>query len=134
MSRNRLFLIAALALCAAIVAGLLIGKHDPDPYLQAAQQRCEQDVLGRLASPATATLSGITIAATELDPETTDLSALTRDTLKSVDRDRIEVRTVAGVVQAPNAFGDTLNDTFTCRAYFVDGNLADTLVVFEHDH
>jgi hypothetical protein len=37
-------------------------------------------------------------------------------------------------VSAPNAFGDTLTDPFTCRAYFVDGTLTETLVVFEHDH
>jgi hypothetical protein len=44
------------------------------------------------------------------------------------------VLAVTGTVSAPNAFGDTLTDPFTCRAYFVDDTLTETLVVFEHDH
>jgi hypothetical protein len=30
--------------------------------------------------------------------------------------------------------GGTIRDPFTCRADFVDGNLADTLALFDHAH
>ena len=33
-----------------------------------------------------------------------------------------------------DAFGATIHDPFSCRAYFIDGNLAHTLVLFDHDH
>ena len=54
--------------------------------------------------------------------------------LNGVDHSRISVQSVEGVVVAPNEVGGTLHDPFTCRAYFVDGDLVDTLVVFDHDH
>ena len=136
MSRRRILLFAVLALGAAVLAAAVIALREPgmDPYQQAAQQRCEQDVLGRLAAPSTGTLSEVAVSPSELDPEITDLSTLSRETLQGVDRSRITVLAVSGTVSAPNAFGDTLADPFTCRAYFVDGTLTETLVVFEHDH
>lgn len=136
MSRARLVLFALLALGAAALAGVVIAMRESggDPNQQAAQQRCEQDVLGRLAAPSTGTLSEVAVGPSELDPEITDLSPLSRETLKGVERSRISVLAVSGTVQAPNAFGDTLTDPFTCRAYFVDDTLTETLVVFEHKH
>jgi hypothetical protein len=42
---------------------------------------------------------------------------------------------VSGVVDVNgDAFGATMHDPFSCRAYFIDGNLAHTLVLFDHDH
>lgn len=135
MSGTRLLLIAVVALGIGMVIGnALVLREKSDPNQAAAQQRCEQDVLGRLAAPDTGQLSDVKVEPAQLDPDTTDLSALGRETLKGVDRSHITVRTVTGIVQAPNAFGDMLKDPFTCRAYFVDDKLADTLVVFEHDH
>lgn len=135
MSLTRLLLIAVVALGIGVLIGNAVVMRDKsDPKQVAAQDRCQQDVVKRLAAPDTATLSEVKVEPAELDPETTDLSALSRDTFKDVDRSRISVRNVAGVVQAPNAYGQTLKDPFSCRAYFVDDKLADTLVVFEHDH
>lgn len=131
MSGTRLLLIAVVAL----FIGLLIGNAFATraaPNHRVAQERCETDVLARLPSPESAKLDEVTVQESQLDPETTDLSALSRDSLKGVDRSGITVRTVSGVVKAPNAFGDTLNDPFTCRAYFVDDKLVETLVVFDH--
>ena len=39
-----------------------------------------------------------------------------------------------GVVNAPSEVGTTISDHFDCRAYFVDGSLVHTLVVFDHAH
>ena len=39
---------------------------------------------------------------------------------------------VSGVVDAKNAFGDTIHTPFTCRSYFVDGDLAHTLVLLDN--
>ena len=135
MSLTRLLLIAVVALGIGVLIGNAVVMRDKsDPNQVAAQDRCQQDVVKRLAAPDTATLSEVRVEPAELDPETTDLSALSRDTFKDVDRSRISVRNVTGVVQAPNAYGQTLKDPFSCRAYFVDDKLADTLVVFKHDH
>lgn len=134
MTRTRLLVIAVVALSIGILIGITFSTRESGPNDRAVAERCEKDVLARLAAPSTAKLTEVTVANSELDPETTDLSALSRDTLKAADRASISVRTASGVVQAPNAFGETLNDPFTCRAYFVDGNLVDTLVVFSHDH
>lgn len=133
MSATRLLLIAFVALGIGMVIGNAVVMRG-DANERAAQDRCQQDVLNRLAAPSTAKLSEVKVASAQLDPQTTDLSPLSRDSLKGADQSRITVRSVTGVVQAPNAFGETLNDPFTCRAYFVDDKLADTLVVFEHAH
>lgn len=135
MSATRLLLIAVVALGIGIVIGNAVVMRDSgSPSVSAAQQRCEKDVLGRLPSPDKAMLTDVKVGTAQLDPETTDLSSLSREGLKGIDRSRITVRSVTGVVRAPNAFGDTLNDPFTCRVYFVDDTLTDTLVVFEHEH
>ncbi|MFM9035770.1 MAG: hypothetical protein ACKOQ4_16070 [Mycobacterium sp.] len=133
----RIARISAAALSAVIPAGVVTAaceSPDRDPYRDAARQRCEGQVLDRLVSPESAKLVDVDVRGSELDPEVTDLSSLSTETLKDVQRQRITVRSVTGVVQAPNAFGESLNDPFTCRAYFVDGELRHTMVVFEHDH
>jgi hypothetical protein len=87
-----------------------------------------------LAEPSTAKLSNVEVASTVLDPDSKDLFSLLDDPLKGVDHSRITVLNVSGVVDAPNASGSTMHDPFSCRAYFIDGNLAHTLVLFDHDH
>jgi hypothetical protein len=103
-------------------------------FERTAQDRCEPEVLNRLAEPSTAKLSNVEVASTVLDPDSKDLFSLLDDPLKGVDHSRITVWNVSGVVDAPNAFGATMHDPFSCRAYFIDGNLAHTLVLFDHDH
>lgn len=136
-------LLAAAAVCGAILAGIAIttrgfGHNDStsaDTGEDAAQRRCEQDVVARLVAPSTATLSDVIVTSAQLDPEVMDLFSLSSGgALDGVERSRISVRSVDGIVDAPNEVGGTLHDPFTCRAYFVDGQLVDTLVVFDHDH
>lgn len=143
MKKRALLLWAAVVLCGAILAAIAIttqgfGLSDStsvDPRERAAQERCERDVAARLVAPSTAKLQSVTVASAPLDPEVVDLFSLTAGgPLTGVDHSRISVRSVQGVVEAPNEIGGTLHDPFTCRAYFVDGDLADTLVVFDHDH
>ena len=135
MSATRLLLIAVVALGIGMFIGNAVVMRDSvSPDISAAQQRCEKDVLGRLPSPDKAKLTDVKVAPAQLDPEITDFSALGRESLKGTDHSRIAVRSVNGVVGVPNAFGDMISDPFTCRAYFVDDTLTDTLVVFEHDH
>lgn len=129
-------------MCGAILAAIaittrgfgLIDSTTVDTRERAAQQRCERDVVARLVAPSTAKLTDVTVTSAQLDPEVMDLFPLVSGPLNGVDRSRITVRSVEGVVEAPNEVGGTLRDPFTCRAYFVDGDLADTLVVFDHDH
>jgi hypothetical protein len=100
-----------------------------------AQQRCETDVRAQLASPSTANLSEVKATASELDPDSRDLfSLIGNDSLKGVDHARITVWNVSGMVDAQTEVGTLMHDPFTCRAYFVDGALADTLVLFDHPH
>jgi hypothetical protein len=135
MSGTRLLVIAFVALGIGMLIGNAVVMRDRvDPNQAAAQERCEKEVVGRLAAPETGKLTDVKVEAAQLDPETTDFSVLSREGLKGVDHSRIIVRAVTGAVQAPNAFGDTLSDPFTCRAYFVDDKLTDTLVIFGHDH
>ena len=56
------------------------------------------------------------------------------EALKGIDTARITVLNVSGVANAPSEIGTTIQDHFDCRAYFVDGALAHTLVVFDHGH
>ena len=80
-------------------------------------------------------LSDLRAEASTLDVDGRDLFSLTlEEPLKNVDRSRITVLNVSGVVNAPTEVGSTLQDHFDCRAYFVDGSLAHTLVLFEHTH
>lgn len=140
--KRRAWLIAAAAVCVVILAVIavvtrgfgLADSTDRASNERMAQDRCESDVVKRLASPATAKLSNVEAARTDLDPDSKDLFSLLDDPLKGVDHSRITVLNVSGLVDAQNAFGATMHDPFSCRAYFIDGNLAHTLVLFDHDH
>lgn len=142
-NRRRVWLIAAGAVCVVILAviavatrgfGLLDSTDHPSKELTA-KDRCESEVLKRLASPSTAKLSNVEVASAALDPDSKDLFSLLDESLKGVDHSRIAVLNVSGFVDvAGDAFGATIHDPFSCRAYFVDGNLANTLVLFDHDH
>jgi hypothetical protein len=139
---KRVWLIAAAAVCAVIVVVIalatggfgLANSTDPNSNERTAQDRCESEVLNRLASPSTAKLSNVETVSTALDPDSKDLFSLLEDPLKGVDHSRIAVSNVSGVVDAQNAFGTTIHDPFSCRAYFIDDNLVYTLVLFDHDH
>ena len=137
-----MLVLAAVAVGAAALAGAAIGTRGfgltdsggvmtPDV---AARQRCERDVVARMLSPESATVSGITVTNSELDPEITDLAPLGAGPLAGVDRSAITVRSVTGVVETPSEMGGTLTAPFTCRAYFIGDQLSDSLVVLEHDH
>jgi hypothetical protein len=145
-NRRRAWLIAAVAGCVVILAviaviavatrgfGLANSTDRPSKELTA-QDRCESDVLKRLAAPSTAKLSNIEVASTDLGPDSKDLFSLLEDPLKGVDHSRITVLNVSGFVDVKgDAFGATIHDPFSCRAYFIDGNLANTLLLFDHDH
>uniref|UniRef100_A0A5Q5CL61 Uncharacterized protein n=1 Tax=Mycobacterium sp. (strain JLS) TaxID=164757 RepID=A0A5Q5CL61_MYCSJ len=142
-SRRRAWLIAVGAGCVVILAviavatrGFGIAESEDRPSKElTAQNRCESEVLKQLASPSTAKLSNVEVASTDLDPDSKDLFSLLDDPLKGVDQSRITVLNVSGVVDVEgSAFGDPIHDPFSCRAYFIDGNLANTLVLFDHDH
>ena len=143
-SRRPLLLTAALiAVGAALVAiafatgALRLGKSaDSAPSAeQVAQQRCQSEVLKRLVSPDKATLSDVHTETSTLDVDGRDFSSLTAsEPLKAIDASRISVLNVSGVANAPSEVGTTIQDHFDCRAYFVDGALAHTLVVFDHGH
>ena len=143
-SRRPLLVIAALiAVGAALVAvavatgALRLGKSaDSAPSAeQLAQQRCQSEVLKRLVSPDNATLSDVRTETSTLDVEGRDFSSLiASEPLKGIDASRISVLNVSGVANAPSDVGTTIQDHFDCRAYFVDGALAHTLVVFDHAH
>ena len=143
-SRRPLLLTAALiAVGAALVAvavatGALKLGHSADSAPSAeqlAQQRCQAEVLKRLVSPDKATISDVHTQTSTLDIDGRDFSSLSAsEPLKGVDVLRITVLNVAGVVNAPSQVGTTISDHFDCRAYFVDGALAHTLVVFDHAH
>jgi hypothetical protein len=138
---RRAWVIAAVAGCVVILAVIAVATRgfglaeSRDSKELTAQDRCESDVLKRLASPSTAKLSNVEVASTDLDPDSKDLFSLLDEPLKGVDHSRVTVLNVSGVVDVEgNAFGDTIHDPFSCRAYFIDGNLANTLVLFDHDH
>jgi hypothetical protein len=142
-NRRRGCLIAAGAGCVVVLAVIAVATRgfglatstDRTSKELTAQDRCESDVLKRLASPSTAKLSNVGVASTVLDPDSKDLFSLLDDPLKGVDHSRITVLNVSGVVDVNgDAFGATIHDPFSCRAYFIDGNLANTLVLFDHDH
>ena len=137
-----MLVLAAVTVSAAVLAGAAIATHgfglissgDVMTLDDAAQQRCERDVVARMVSPESATVSGLTVANSELDPEITDLAPLGAGPLAGVDRSAITVRSVTGVVETPSEMGGTLTAPFTCRAYFIGDQLSDSLVVLEHDH
>lgn len=126
---------AALAGAAILTRGFgLIDSGHVTTLDDAAQQRCERDVIARMVSPESATVSGLAVTNSELDPEITDLAPLGAGPLAGVDRSAITVRSVTGAVTTPNEVGGTLTAPFTCRVYFVGDQLSDSLVVLEHDH
>jgi hypothetical protein len=139
--RVRVWFLAAAAICVVtlgVIAVIILRTHgfgSVSSPQRTAQQRCESDVRGRLASASTARLSNVQSVASALEPDSRDLFPLTTNKpLKDVDHSRITVWNVSGIVDARTEVGSTIHDPFTCRAYFVDGSLADTLVLFEHDH
>jgi hypothetical protein len=110
------------------------GEHAPTAA-ELAQQRCQSDVLQRLVSPAAATITELRTEASTLDTDGRDFSSLNAsEPLTGIDASRITVLNVSGVTHAPSEVGSTIEDHFDCRAYFVDGALAHTLVVFDHGH
>lgn len=137
---SRVWLIAmavvTLAVVATAVAVYRFRHSDGGISRQhAARDRCEADVMKQLASPSTAQLSDVKSEASVLDPDSRDLFTLElNERLKGVETARISVWEVSGFVDARSEIGTTMHDPFTCRAYFVDADLADTLVIFEHDH
>jgi hypothetical protein len=140
---TRAWFIAAAAGCVVILVVVtavvtrgfgLANSTDRTSNERTAQDRCEPEVMNRLAEPSTAKLSNVEVASTALDPDSKDLFSLLDEPLKGVDHSRITVWNVSGVVDTPNAFGAMMHDPFSCRAYFIDGNLAHTLVLFDHDH
>jgi hypothetical protein len=142
-SRRPLLIAALIAVGAAVVAvavatGALRLGHSADSSPSAeqlAQQSCQAEVLKRLVSPDKATISDVHTETSTLDVDGRDFSSLnTSEPLKGIDVSRITVLNVAGVANAPSEVGSTIQDHFDCRAYFVDGALAHTLVVFDHGH
>lgn len=137
-----LWLLVAGTACAVILVVVaistrgfgLVDETKPPTKASVAQQRCEPEVIKRLASPSTAKLSDIETASTALDPDSTDLFSLLEDPLKGVDHSRITVWNVSGVVEVQTELGGAIEDPFNCRAYFIDDDLAHTLVLFDHGH
>lgn len=132
--------VCVLAIVILVVIGVktrgfgLIGPS-PRPAQDVARERCQADVRKQLASPETAQLSDVRSAAGGLQADGQDMFPLmTDEPLKGVDHSRITVWNVSGMIDAKAEAGGTIHDPFTCRAYFVDGNLADTLVLFDHAH
>jgi len=136
--------IAALVVLGAAIVAIAIatgalrlgnpGQSAPSAE-QAAQQRCQSEVMKRLVSPDKASISDIRTEPSTLDTEGRDFSSLnTSEPLKGVDTSRITVLNVSGIANAASEVGTTIQDHFDCRAYFVDGALAHTLVVFDHGH
>lgn len=133
-----LIAIAVVALAAAAVAVMVVARRDEPRGISselAAQERCESDVMKQLASPDAAKLSNVKSQPSVLDPDSRDLFSLQlNEPLKGVETSRITVWEVTGIIDAQSEVGTTMHDPFTCRAYFVDDSLADTLVLFEHKH
>lgn len=123
------------AAAVAVAVGLFVVRDAGEPIRSeedVAQQRCESETIDRLASPSTAHLSNVETTTSPLDADSRDLFSLLEPPLKNVDHSRIKVFNVAGIANSLNDFGDAMVTPFTCRAYFVDGNLAHTLVLFEN--
>jgi hypothetical protein len=128
----------ACALILGVVAVIAVrtdGFGLVDTAEREAQDRCETAVRGKLVTPATAQLTDVESKLSDLEPDSRDLFPLTTDEpLKGVEHSRITVWNVSGTVDAQTESGSTIHDPFVCRAYFVDGEMADTLVVFEREH
>ena len=143
-SRRRLLVIAAMIVTGAALVPLAVatgvlrlgtsGQSAPTAE-QSAQDRCQADALKRVVAPTTAHFSDVRTETSSLQTDGKDLFPLTlEEPLKGVDTSRITVLNVSGVVNVPNEIGSTIEDHFDCRAYFLDGTLAHTLVLFDHGH
>ena len=128
---------AAMVAVAVTTGALRLGKSaDSAPTAeQLAEKRCQSEVHKRLVAPDNATISDVSTETSTLDVDGRDFSSLSAsEPLKGVDASRISVLNVSGVANAPSEVGSTISDRCDCRAYFVDGSLAHTLVVFDHSH
>ena len=126
---------AVLAMIAMKTHGFGLARPEPQLAQDVARDRCQADVRKQLASADSAQLSYLRSVAGTLETDGQDMFPLmTDEPLKGVDHSRITVWNVSGMVDAKAEAGGTIRDPFTCRAYFVDGNLADTLVLFDHAH
>lgn len=133
-----LAVVGAATVAIAVATGALRLGNPAGPVSsaeQAAQHQCETEVIKRLASPDKATISDTLTESSTLDPDGRDFSSLTAsEPLKSLADSRITVLNVSGVANTESEVGTTIQDHFDCRAYFVDGALTHTLVVFDHGH
>ena len=141
MTKRQLLAIATACVLGALAAiawkthGFGFMGPAPRQAQDVARDRCQADVRKQLASPTSAQLSDVRAVAGALESDGRDLFPLTmNEPLKGVDAARITVWNVSGTVDAQAEAGGTIHDPFTCRAYFVDGSLADTLVLFDHAH
>ena len=127
--------LAVLAVIGVKTRGFGLMGPEPRPAQDVARDRCQGDVRKQLASPDSAQLSGVRSVAGALETDGQDMFPLMMDEpMKGVDHNRITVWNVSGTIDAKAEAGGTIHDPFTCRAYFVDGNLVDTLVLFDHAH
>jgi hypothetical protein len=127
--------LAILTVIGVKTRGFGLMSPEPRPAQDVARDRCQDDVRKQLASPDSAQLSGVRSVAGELETDGQDMFPLMMDEpLKGVDHSRITVWNVSGTIDAKAEAGGTIHDPFTCRAYFVDGNRVDTLVLFDHAH
>lgn len=144
LGRGRLLVIAALIVTGAALSafaattGALHPGKPPDAAASAArsaQDRCQNDVLKRIMAPANAHFSEVHTETSSLETDGKDLFSLTLEhPLEGVDTSRITVLNVSGIINSPNEISLTIADHFDCRAYFVDGRLAHTLLLFDHGH
>jgi hypothetical protein len=141
MTKRQLLVVATACLFGALAAiawkthGFGLVGPAPHQAHDVARERCEADVRKQLAAPESAALSAVRSVAGALEADGQDMFPLmTDEPLKGIDHSRITVWNVSGIVDAKAEAGGTIHDPFTCRAYFVDGNLADTLVLFDHAH
>jgi hypothetical protein len=78
--KRRAWLIAAAGACIVILAVIAVATRgfgladsaDRTSNERTAQDRCEPEVLNRLAEPSTAKLSNVEVASTVLDPDSKD--------------------------------------------------------------
>jgi len=142
--RRRLLLAAIFVAVGAVGVAVAIASGNLRPgesqgskpsAEQTAADRCQADVLKKVIDPTAAQLADVHTESGTLDTEGRDLFSLTlEEPLKDVDPERVTVLDVTGVVNSRNELGSTIQDHFDCRAYFVDGSLAHTLVLFDHPH
>ncbi|WP_234811861.1 hypothetical protein [Mycolicibacterium canariasense] len=129
--------VASTAVVVAVSIGVLTRTAPPGsaPSEAAARDRCMIDVRARLPESSNPSISIENAVTDPLDPDAKDLFPLMLDEpLKGVDRSRITVWAVTGVVRTVTESGSTMRGPFECRAYTVDGTTVDTLVLLDHGH